>query len=101
MFGGPEVYPNAQEWTAPSAELAGKVDYYDLYDTDNYSQPKAFWEKVLNAEAKNRLVNNLAHSINLANETIRKRAVEVFSNVSTDFGNQLKSKVNLETTVHL
>lgn len=101
MFGGPEVHPNAKEWTPPSEEIEAKVDYYDLYDTDNYSQPKDFWEKVLDNEARKRLVNNLAQSINLANETIRRRAVEVFSKVSSDMGNQLKSKLNLETTVHL
>lgn len=101
MFGGPEVYPNAKEWTAPPEQVNATVDYYDLYDTDNYSQARTFWEKVLDNAAKDRLVNNLTGKIKLANETIRKRAVEIFSNVSSDLGNRLKSKLNLETTVHL
>lgn len=101
MFGGPEVYPNAKEWTAPPEKVNGTVDYYDLFDVDNYSQPKNFWEKVLDDGAKNRLAENLAGSIKMANETIQKRAIEVFSQVHSDLGNRLRNKLNIETTVHL
>lgn len=101
MFGGPKVYPNAKEWTAPPEQVNATIDYYDLNDVDNYSQPRIFWEKVLDDGAKNRLVANLAGTIKLANETIRKRAVEVFSRVHSDLGNRLLNKLNLETTVHL
>lgn len=101
MFGGPKVYPNAEEWTLPPERVNATIDYYDLYDVDNYSQPRKFWEKVLDNGARHRLVENLAGTIKLANETIRKRAVEVFSKVHPDLGNRLLTKLNLETTVHL
>lgn len=101
MFGGPDVNPIVKEWSMPPAQVEAKIDYYDLIDVDNYSQPKVFWEKVLDNGAKERLVNNLAGTIKLANETIQKRAVEVFSKVHSNLGKQLRNKLNLETTVHL
>lgn len=101
MFGGPEENPSAKEWTIPPEQINGALDYYDLKDEDNYSQASIFWQQVLDDGAKERLVNNLAETINLANITIKRRAIEVFSEVHSELGNRLKLKLNVDTTVHL
>lgn len=111
-FGGPAGDPFAASWTPPPARFDGKEDYYpQFYDEDNYSQPKVFWDKVLDDAAKNRLVshffrisklsvsgnydqvNNLADSIKLAKQDIQERTVDVFNNVSTDLGARLRTKL--------
>lgn len=56
-FGGPNADPNAEEWTPPPQNVAGSENYYpEFYEDDNYSQPRVFWENVLDEAAKNRLV---------------------------------------------
>lgn len=116
-FGGPAGDPFAASWTPPPAQFDGKEDYYpQFYDEDNYSQPKVFWDKVLDTAAKERLVshifsivkngngicdqvNNLAGSIKRAKKDIQERTVEVFNNVSTDLGTRLKTKLFGEAKV--
>ncbi|KAL1490816.1 hypothetical protein ABEB36_013447 [Hypothenemus hampei] len=102
-FGGPGADPFASKWTPPTMYFEGYENYYpQYYEEDNYSQPKVFWEKVLDEGAKSRLVNNLAGSIKLANKDIQNRTVDVFSCVSEDLGNRLKHLLFGETKiVHL
>ncbi|XP_048519328.1 catalase isoform X3 [Dendroctonus ponderosae] len=93
-FGGPNSDPFAESWTPPPEYVAGFENYYpEFYEEDNYSQPRAFWEQVLDEGAKNRLVHNLAGAIKLANRTIQERIVDVFNNVSDDLGVRLKELV--------
>ncbi|XP_050504615.1 catalase-like [Diabrotica virgifera virgifera] len=99
-FGGPEVDPAAKNWTQPPEHISGDIDYHDLSNDDNYSQPNVFWNKVLDEAAKGRLVNNLAGAIKNAKKEIQDRAVEVFKNVDPVLGERLiktlaQVKVNL------
>ncbi|CAG9834450.1 unnamed protein product [Diabrotica balteata] len=99
-FGGPEVNPAATKWSLPPEHVTGEVNYYDLGNDDNYTQPKLFYNNVLDEAARGRLVNNLAGVIQLAKKEIQDRAVEVFKNVSVDLGERLTKalaqvKVNL------
>lgn len=81
--------PNAILWTPPPAHIKGTVDYYDLREDDNFSQPRVFWNKVLDEGEKSRMVENLANTIRLANDEIRNRAIGMFSKVDEDMGNRL------------
>ncbi|KAH1021451.1 hypothetical protein HUJ04_010963 [Dendroctonus ponderosae] len=93
-FGGPNSDPFAESWTPPPEYVAGFENYYpEFYEEDNYSQPRVFWEQVLDEGPKNRLVHNLAGAIKLANRTIQERTLDVFNNVSDDLGVLLKELV--------
>ncbi|CAG9823809.1 unnamed protein product [Phaedon cochleariae] len=100
-FGGPDVYPEAEKWTPPPEAVSGAIDYYDLGDDDNYTQPRVFWNRVLDDGGRERLVDNLASKICLANDNIKKRAVEVFSQVDQSLGSRLQEKLLARTVVHL
>lgn len=96
MFGGPDVYPNAQIWTTPLEQCNETVDYYDLGSDDNYSQPRVFWKKVLDADAKQRLVENIASTLKFANKTIQERTTDQFSKVDEDLGNRIRKRLQTE-----
>ncbi|XP_018575508.1 catalase-like [Anoplophora glabripennis] len=100
-FGGPDPDPNAMSWIPPPAKVEGDVDYYDLGEDDNYSQPRVFWNKVLDEGGKSRLVDNLANSLKMTSERIRNRAVEVFSKVDPDMGDRLRNMLATEIVVNL
>lgn len=102
-FGGPNSDPFAASWTKPPQSFQGNEDYYpEFFEEDNYSQPKVFWKKVLDDEARQRLVDNLADSIKLTKKEIQDKAVEMFTKVSKDLGSRLKGKVAKQArVVHL
>lgn len=77
------------------------MDYHDLRDDDNYTQPNVFWNKVLDEGAQDRLVQNLAETIVLADEDVQQRTVEMFDNVDTRMGEKLRTALNVSRTVHL
>jgi catalase len=83
MFNGPAECKAAHDHVH---HLTGDVDRYETADEDNFSQPAMFWKKVLKPEERERLVNNIAGHLRNANETIRQRAVKVFTQVDPDFG---------------
>jgi catalase len=97
--GSPAYYPNTFngpreidiEHTRESRfKVSGDVDRHDAFEEANYDQPKIFWEKVLDPEARKRLVENIAYSLNMATPDIQKRMVEEFSKVHSDLGKQLE-----------
>ncbi|KAJ8927344.1 hypothetical protein NQ314_020192 [Rhamnusium bicolor] len=100
-FGGPNVDPNAKYWTPPPEHVEGDVDYHDLGDDDNYSQPRVFWNKVLSDGAKTRLVKNLSGTLKLTTEEIRNRAIKMFTNVDENFGQKLTIALQEEKMVYL
>nr|CAH7735337.1 unnamed protein product [Callosobruchus chinensis] len=79
-FGGPDAQRTVKEKTLPPQEVSGSVDYYDLGNEDNFTQPCIFWNKVLDAGAKTRLVNNLVATMKLvSDESVRQRAIDLFA----------------------
>ncbi|KAI6241090.1 hypothetical protein M3Y99_00381100 [Aphelenchoides fujianensis] len=83
-FNGPQPVGKAAAESVWSVQ--GQVDRYESGDDDNYSQPRAFWEKVLDEAHRQRLVENISGSLSMANKQIQERAVAVFSKVHADFG---------------
>nr|CAI5852757.1 unnamed protein product [Callosobruchus analis] len=80
--GAPNYHPNTdrQGEDLPPQEVSGFVDYYDLGEEDNFTQPSIFWNKVLDLGAKTRLVNNLVATIKLvSDESVRQRTIDVFT----------------------
>jgi len=91
-FNGPHEDPNA---VAHHYNATGDVQRYNTADDDNFSQVTTFWEKVLNADEKKRLVSNIAGHLCNASRFIQERAVNNFAQVHKDFGDQLKRALQL------
>lgn len=96
--GAPNYYPNSFTGPEPSArarnleppfKVSGDVYRYDSGDEDNFTQPRVFWNSVLDEAARKRLVMNIADHLGNAAEFIQQRAVANFTKVSDDFGRQL------------
>ncbi|VDM45936.1 unnamed protein product, partial [Toxocara canis] len=74
-FNGPKERTDVKEskWTA-----SGDVDRFNSHDDDNFSQPREFWLKVLDEDARERLVNNIAGVLCKCKEFIQERAIKMF-----------------------
>jgi len=83
MFNGPVESKTA---ATHSYKITGDVDRYETGDDDNFTQPGNFWRKVLKPEERQRLIDNIGGHLKHANETIRQRAVKVFTQVDPEFG---------------
>ncbi|XP_043511204.1 catalase isoform X1 [Frieseomelitta varia] len=85
-FGGPLECPAVR---SPSFSVSGDVDRYEPQNEDNFGQATLFWRRVLNADEKTRLVDNLVSSLKNAAIFIIERAVMNFMQVDPDFGKRL------------
>ncbi|XP_057319452.1 catalase-like [Microplitis mediator] len=85
-FKGPEVCPAVK---SPPFSVFSDVDRYEPVDEDDFSQVTTFWQKVLDTNAKNRLVNNMVASLSGASTFIIERAVRNFSQVDVNLGQKL------------
>ena len=81
--------------------MSGEVYRFDSGDEDNFSQPSIFWNKVLDDAARKRLVSNIAGHVINAKEFIQERAIKNFSEVSADFGQQLREAINLKKSAKM
>lgn len=77
------------------------ADRYSTSDEDNYSQPAIFYNQVLNADERERLIENIAGNVGNAALFLQERTVKHYSNVSTDFGTRLAKKLNLKSSANL
>lgn len=99
--GAPNYFPNSFQGPAEQRDFAPHVDTYagdcgryQSGDEDNFSQPRIFWEKVLNEKERTDLVNNMAGHLKGAQEFIRKRAVTNFGKAHEDFGRRLQEALD-------
>lgn len=99
-FGGPEPSKRTVDLQAPY-KVSGEVYRYDSGEEDNFSQPAIFWSKVLDEAARKRLVSNIAGHLVNAKEFIQERAINNFSQVSSDFGQQLRDAINLKKSAKM
>lgn len=77
-------------------QLCGDVNRVENKDGDDFSQSTAFWNTILDAAAKKRLVVNLSNHLINAQPFIQERAIANFFKVSTDLGNALTEAINLK-----
>ncbi|EGT37741.1 hypothetical protein CAEBREN_16817 [Caenorhabditis brenneri] len=90
-FNGHRTRDDAKESTF---SLTGDVDRYETTDDHNYEQPRQFWEKVLNEEARERLIQNFSDSLAGCYERIQQGMIEIFTNVHPDFGNAVRHQLS-------
>ncbi|CAL2033682.1 unnamed protein product [Caenorhabditis brenneri] len=89
-FNGYRTRDDAKESTF---SLTGDVDRYETTDDHNYEQPRQFWEKVLNEEERDRLVQNFSDSLAGCYEQIQQGMIKIFTNVHPDFGNAVRHQL--------
>ncbi|KAL3108561.1 hypothetical protein niasHT_015483 [Heterodera trifolii] len=88
--GGPKELATANE---SAFSVSGEVARYNSGDEDNYSQPKMFWEKVLDEDHRKRLVANISASLKSTSRPVQERAISEFGKVSADFGSALQAEL--------
>lgn len=97
--GAPNYYPNSFSGPEPSLyardleppyKVAGDVYRFDSGNEDNFTQASIFWNSVLDEAARRRLVSNIAWQLSKALDFIQERAVANFTQVSSEFGQQLR-----------
>lgn len=97
---GPEPTQRARNLQQPY-KLSGEVYRFDSGDEDNFSQATIFWNTVLDAAARKRLVDNIAGHLVNAQGFIQERAIGNFAKVSAEFGKMLTEAINLKKTAKM
>lgn len=87
-FSGPEPIQRARN-LEPPYKVNGDVNRFDSGDEDNYSQPAIFWNEVLDEDARERLVTNIADHLSNAMDFIQEQVIVNFTKVDKEFGRKL------------
>lgn len=97
-FGGPKSDRRAKA-LAPILAVSGNASKYDNGDEDNFTQARALYTRVLDAEARARLIDNIVQNLKYASDFIRERAIRNFVQVDRDFGRRIRE--GIESTLTL
>lgn len=96
--GAPNYHPNSFDGPTNDARaraltsvcnVTGDVKRYDSGAEDNYSQARTFYQKVLNAQEKKNLINNVVGSLKDAADFIQERGIKNFSEVDPSLGKSI------------
>lgn len=100
--GAPNYYPNSFGGPRDSAiyeesrfHVNADVARFNSSDDDNYSQVTIFWKKVLKPDERERLIDNIAGHLSLAQDFIQERAIKIYSNVDAEVGHMLSISLAL------
>lgn len=99
--GAPNYFPNS--FNGPATDISrgkwhsdivsGDVMRYETGDEDNFSQCGVFFREVLDQNAREHLVDNIARHISKAQEFIRERAIANFAAADPMYGKMIHDKV--------
>jgi len=89
-FGGPQPDPSTA-WH--KTQISGHVGRYETGDEDNFSQVGIFYNKVLDAAARDRLTSNIAGHLAGASPFLQKRAIANFAKADPAYGKAIEDKV--------
>jgi catalase len=73
--------------------VSGDILRHETGDVDNFSQCGEFFRNVLDADARERLTDNIAEHIACAQEFIRERAIANFASADVNYGWMIHDKV--------
>lgn len=90
-FSGPKDCPNYKE--CPD-KFTGDVQRFNSSDDDNFTQAGVFYNKVLNADERSRLAENIAGHVVDAQEFIQQRAIGNFTKADPALGKAIQDRVN-------
>ncbi|CAF1117342.1 unnamed protein product [Rotaria sordida] len=94
-FHGPEVTKPEKHLEHATFE-SGMAARHEANDDDNFSQPRVFYQKVLDDRGRAHLIQNIVeHLQQCTDKDIISRAVAVLANVDDDFGRQLATRLNV------
>lgn len=99
-FGGPKECERARKLN-PSECVSGDVQRISTPHEDNFTQAGVFYTKVLNADEKTRLVNNISGHLSGASQFIQERAVKNFAQANSELGSRIGEKLKIKTTANL
>ena len=105
--GAPTYFPNSFHGATTSYRfkesiysIEGNVARYECSnDSDEFSQAKTFYRQILNVDERIDLARNLAKSLILTQQFIRKRALENFSFVDQDLTNKIQHFLDLQQSI--
>lgn len=95
FISGPEPTERTRRAQQPY-NLSGDVYRYDSDDDDHFSQSGIFWNQVLDAPARKRLIDNMAAHLIKAQPFIQERVIENMYKVSPDLGKSLTEVVKIK-----
>ncbi|XP_037086315.1 catalase-like [Pollicipes pollicipes] len=87
-FSGPQECPKAKQ-AESKLVVEGEANRYDEFDNDT-SQVRAFWEKTLKEEERQRLADNIGGHASDTQPFIQARIVKNWSMVCEDFGARIR-----------
>ncbi|CAG9840304.1 unnamed protein product [Diabrotica balteata] len=96
--GAPNYFPNSfngpvtdqvAKALEPAFTVSGEAYRYDTGDADNFSQARVFWQKVLNKEQQDRLVNNVVGHLSGTLDFIQERQINHFKQVDQSLGERI------------
>jgi len=90
-FSGPQPDPSAAWNRLP---VSGDVARFETKDDDNFSQVGTFYNKVLDASARDRLTTNIAGHLVNASTFIQKRAIANFAKADPEYGSAIERKIS-------
>lgn len=99
-FNGPQECERARKLNPPE-RVTGDVYRHSSGDEDNFSQASVLYSKVLTAEQKVNLANNISGHLKNASTFIQERAVKNFSQVSSELGSRIAQNIQLKTSANL
>jgi len=95
-FHGPDVTDRNAHVEHATVE-SGMAARHEAKDDDNFTQPRVFYQKVLDDRGRAHLIQNISeHLQQCTDKDIIRRSVAVFANVDDDFGRQLAEKLNID-----
>jgi len=95
-FHGPDV-TNRDKHIEHATFESGLAARHEAGDDDNFSQPRVFYQKVLDDRGRAHLIQNIVeHLQQCTDKDIICRAVAVLANVDDDFGRQLAEKLHID-----
>ena len=93
-FIGPEPIQRVRQ-AQPPYKITGDVFRFEPDNDDDFTQPKNFYNNVLDAAARRRLVSNMADHLVLTKGFIQERAIANFSKVSVELEKDLREALKL------
>lgn len=96
-FKGPDNDKRAAALT-PILPLSGEARRIQNNQDDNYTQSRIFYQRVLTADARGRLIDNIISWLKYANKVIQDRTLTSFAKVDEDFASRIR--VGLGSDLH-
>lgn len=105
--GAPNYHPNSfkgprsdrrAKALAPILPIRGDATKYDNGADDNFTQPRALYQRVLDEPAKARLIENIVNNLRYAAGFIQDRAIANFTAVDEELGRKIKE--GIEASLH-